>query len=65
VNLKAARLNRGLTVADAAGQIGVLPHVLRDAENLGTVPRPASAKLIADFYGLQVTDVWPVEERAA
>lgn len=63
MNLKAERLNRGLTVAEAADRIGVERHVLRDAENLGTVPRPGSAKLIADFYGFRVTDQWPVDDQ--
>jgi len=61
MNLKAERLNRGLRVPEAAEKIGVAPHVLRTAEQ-GTLPRPAAAKLIADFYGVKVSDIWPIGE---
>lgn len=65
MNLKAERLNRGLGINDAADAIGVPFYVLRDAETQGTQPRPAAAKRIADFYGVKVTDIWPVEEKSA
>lgn len=65
MNLKAERLNRGLSLNAAATAMGVKPHVLRDAENLGTRPYPENGKLIADFYGVLVTDLWPVEEQSA
>lgn len=61
VNLRAERLNRGLSVADAAEQIGVQKNILLNAEN-GSTPYPANAFKIASFYGYRVTDVWPVEE---
>lgn len=61
INLRAERLNRGLTAAKAAEQIGVGKQLLLDAEN-GATPRPENAKLIADFYGHRVTDIWPVDE---
>lgn len=60
MNLKAERLNRGLSVNDAAEVIGVPPHVVRTAES-GVQPRPETAKRFADFYGCRVTDIWPVE----
>lgn len=63
MNLEAARLNMGLTARDAAKQIGVPDHVLRYAETGGR-PRPAAAKRIADFYGVKVTDIWPVGDEA-
>lgn len=65
MNLKAERLNRGLSLDDASDLMGVASYVLRDAENKGTQPRPRAAKQIADFYGVLVTDLWPVEERIA
>lgn len=63
VNLQAERLNRGLSVKAAASQINVPWWVLRDAEQ-GARPRPENAKAIADFYGVLVTDIWPVEQPA-
>ena len=59
VNIEVRRLNLGLTAKAAAEQIGIPDHVLRYAETTGQ-PRPATAKKIADFYGLLVTDIWPV-----
>lgn len=29
------------------------------------MPRPDSAKKIADFYGHRVTDIWPLDTRKA
>ena len=64
VNLQAERLNRGLTIREAAEAAGVAPSVVARAEN-GQTLAPGNAKRIADFYGLKVTDIWPVEEVAA
>lgn len=61
MNIEAERLNLGLTAKDAAKKIGIPDHVLRYAETTGQ-PRPATAKKIADFYGVKVTDIWPVGE---
>jgi DNA-binding XRE family transcriptional regulator len=60
MNLKVERLNRGLGIPDAAAAIGIPDHVLRYAEKGEGQPRPETAKLIADFYGVRVTDIWPV-----
>lgn len=62
--LKEARLNRGLSPAAAAAEIGVSRGALVAAED-GTMPRPEVAKRIADFYEQRVTDIWPVEREAA
>lgn len=62
--LKEARLNRGLSLAALSAEIGVARETLRKVEE-GHVPSPESAKRIADFYEQRVTDIWPVEERAA
>ena len=64
MNLLAERLNRGLSLAEASAKMGLPFYVLRDAEK-GTRPRPRSAKRIADFYEVRVTDIWPVEDRSA
>lgn len=65
IDLRAERLNRGLSVSAAASQIGVSPTTLARAEDGAFTPRPANALKIAAFYGHRVTDVWPVREEAA
>ena len=64
MNLLGERLNQGLTSRDAAERIGVSQAILLRAES-GLGVRPKHAKAIADFYGVQVTDIWPVENRSA
>ena len=61
MNLEAARLNLGLTRIAAAKKVGVSERVLRYAESGGR-PGPANAKKIADFYGVRVTDIFPLDE---
>lgn len=65
VDIRAARLNRGLSVEDAARAMQVTTETLRRAELGHHRPQARNAFRIADFYGLQVTDVWPIEEAAA
>jgi len=62
--LKEARINRGLSLAAAAVEIGVARATLAATED-GHVPSPDVAKRIADFYEQRVTDIWPVQEKAA
>lgn len=64
MNLRAERLNKGLSTRDAAAEIGVTQAILIRAEG-GQGVRPAHAKKIADFYGCKVTDIWPVSDEAA
>lgn len=61
VNLTAERLNRGLSVRQAAEEIGVTPNTLARAEGGEFQPHPSNALKIADFYGYKVTDIWPLE----
>lgn len=61
--LRALRLNRGLTLEKAAADIGVTRPVLTRAE-AGRVPHPANALRIASFYGHQVTEIWPLSTEA-
>jgi transcriptional regulator with XRE-family HTH domain len=63
-SLEGDRLNRGLSLRAAAKAIGVSPSVLVRAEE-GVMPRPESAKQIADFYGYRVTDIWPLDQGRA
>jgi len=60
MNLIAERLNRGLSSRAAAKEIGVTQAILLGAEN-GARPQPRHAKAIADYYGVKVTDIWPLE----
>lgn len=59
MNLEATRVNMGLSARAAADAIGIPDHVLRYAETSGR-PRLHTALKIAEFYGVQVTDIWPV-----
>jgi len=65
INLKADRLNKGLSAKAAADVIGIKKNVLLNAESGASVPRPETAWKIADFYGYSVTDIWPVDDKAA
>jgi len=64
VNLIAERLNRGLSLTQAAREIGVHRHTLKTLE-AGTAVSPGEAKKIADFYEVKVTDLHPYREEAA
>jgi DNA-binding XRE family transcriptional regulator len=61
VDLRAARLNMGLSLNDAAQKIGVSRDTIERAEAGVGSPQPRNAFKIASFYGYQVTDVWPIE----
>lgn len=60
-DLNAERLNRGLTIAAFAAEIGVPLWVIRNALNGGR-PTPHNAYVIATYVGAKVTDIWPLEE---
>jgi transcriptional regulator with XRE-family HTH domain len=64
MNLTAERLNRGMSVRQAAERIGIAAGTLSTLEAGGSV-HPASAKLVADFYGCKVTDLLPVTSSEA
>ena len=63
VSLKAERLNRGLSIKQAPEKMGVAAPTLGRAED-GEGIHPNNALKIADFYGLKVTDIWPVKDKA-
>jgi transcriptional regulator with XRE-family HTH domain len=65
IDIRAARLNRGLTQERAASAMGVTRRILFRAEHGSQPKNPADARKIASFYGHQVTDIWPVEAAAA
>jgi len=64
VNLEEERLNRGLSQREAAKNAGVAASVWGRAE-AGETLRPANAKAIADFLGVRVTDIWPIDAQEA
>lgn len=57
--LKRLRVLKGLGLAPAAEAIGVPRSVLYRAEIGVGVPHPKNAVRIADFYELDVFDLWP------
>lgn len=61
MNLTTERLNRGLSVAGAAAEIGIHRATLSALER-GESVHPASAKRVADFFGCKVTDLMPLDE---
>lgn len=63
VDLKAARVNLGLSQRGLARKAGVTDHVVRKLER-GERVHPASAKKVADHLGCQVTDLMSVEVAA-
>ena len=54
------RLNAGLSMRQAALSIGIARDTYEGAEKNG-MPHPATAKKIADFYGVRVTDLWTTD----
>ncbi len=63
ISLEGERRNRGLTITELSREIGVPSETYRRAEK-GLGVRPGHAKLIADFFAVKVTDIWPVESEA-
>lgn len=61
INIRAERINRGLSTREAAVAMGISRPTLERAE-AGDELRPRQAKCIADFYGVRVTDIWPIDD---
>lgn len=59
IDLVTARVNRGLTLNQAAKEIGVARATLQRVER-GVAVHPASAKKVADYYGVKAADLIPV-----
>jgi transcriptional regulator with XRE-family HTH domain len=60
-NLRAARINQGQSIKEAARQIGVSEGTLRRAER-GEGMHPRTLKRIADYYEIRVTDFIVIAE---
>lgn len=69
MNFRAERLNAGVTLSERALKMGVTRRTLQVLEKTGRMPSAPVAKRIADFYGVEVTELWPLDpeptERAA
>lgn len=63
INMRADRINRGLSQLELADRIGVSVDVVRNVEETGNRPRPANALAIANFYECTVLELWPGSER--
>lgn len=65
VDIYSDRINRGLSQAALAAEIGVSEDVIRQVEKTGRRPQPTNALKIASHYGRTVLEVWPEPEVAA
>jgi DNA-binding XRE family transcriptional regulator len=63
-SLEALRRRRGLSQAALAEAAGVNEWVVVHAE-AGGRPRPASALALAEFLGVDVLDLWPLDDEPA
>jgi transcriptional regulator with XRE-family HTH domain len=63
-DLLAARLNAGLTQRALAKDCGVSLTTIQRLEAGGSAS-PSNAKRVADYFGIQVTDLLPIERQAA
>lgn len=63
-DLTAARLNAGHSIRSLADQLGIGEQSIRRLEN-GEAIHPATAKTIADFFDVRVTDLMPIQREAA
>lgn len=63
-DLTAARVNRGLSRRELAREVGLGRETIRRLEQ-GERVYPASAKKVADFFGIQATDLLPEPESRA
>lgn len=63
-DLPEARLNAGYSVRGLAAEIGVAENAVRRLE-AGESVHPATAKKVADYFGIKVTDLMPLHREAA
>lgn len=61
IDLVETRVNRGLSLREAAREMGIDFKTLQRAERGESIPQARNAFAIADFYGYKVTEVWPLE----
>lgn len=59
-DLTAARMNRGYSIKSLARELEVHEHSIRRLERGEGGVHPATAKKVADFFEVLVTDVMPL-----
>jgi DNA-binding XRE family transcriptional regulator len=59
MNLAAARINAGYSIRSLARELDVNEHSIRRLE-AGEAVHPATAKKVADFFGVTVVDLMPL-----
>ena len=57
ITLRAARVNRGLTQAEAAELMGVKPRTIVNWENGSSLPNVAAVNKIIEVYGIPFDDL--------
>jgi transcriptional regulator with XRE-family HTH domain len=62
--LHVARLNRGHSVRSLAAEIEIDARTLSRLED-GLPVHPGKAKKVADYFGVRVTDLMPLDREAA
>ena len=62
--LRVARKMHGLSLADVARAVGVTPVMMMNYESGSSAPSVTKALKIAAFYGVPVSDLWPVNQGA-
>jgi transcriptional regulator with XRE-family HTH domain len=62
-DLARARINKGHSIRGLARELGVSEPTIRRLEK-GEPVRPESAKPVADYFEIQVTDLMPIGEAA-
>jgi ribosome-binding protein aMBF1 (putative translation factor) len=60
-DLTTARMNAGYSIKSLARELDVHEHAIRRLERGEGGVHPANAKKVADRFGVQVTDLMPVE----
>lgn len=57
INLKAARVNAGLTQVEAAKKLGISKSTIANYEAYKTIVNIEMSKKIASVYGMSVNDI--------
>lgn len=63
-DLRRERMDRGHSQRSLARELQVGDQAIRRLED-GEAVHPATAKKVADYFGIKVTDLMPVERSAA
>lgn len=62
VKLQGLSINAGLSANDLAYRAGVSGNTIRAVFG-GTVPHPRTQRAIADVFGVEPLDLWPLEDQ--